>query len=99
MDCCSSASSGPSPAHSWLLANLLPELVEQIVTRGWVSPDIAVNRKLDEEAQRRCAEPQTATRPAPSPATLQRARYAAYQMGFDFGMAAVATHRAPTSAS
>ena len=73
-----------------VLQSLLPELVEQIVTRGWVSPDIAVNRKLDEEAQRRCAEPQTATRPAPSPATLQRARYAAYQMGFGFGTAAVA---------
>jgi hypothetical protein len=73
-----------------VLQNLLPELVEQTVTRGWVSPDIAVNRNLDEEAQRRCAEPQTAARPAPSLATLQRARYTAYQMGFGFGTAAVA---------
>jgi hypothetical protein len=72
-----------------VLQNLLPELLAQAVTQGWVSPDIAVNRTLVEDAGRRCAEPD-AGRPALAPPVLQRARYAAFQMGFGFGTAVVA---------
>jgi hypothetical protein len=59
------------------------------VTQGWISPNIAINRTLDEDALRRCAEPD-AERPVLSSSVLQRARYAAFRMGFGFGTAAVA---------
>src|SRR5262245_44103123 len=79
-----------SIAGSFLvLQNLLPALLAQALTQGWISPDIAVNRTLEEEANRRCAEPQ-ATRSALDTPTLQRTRYAAFQMGFGFGTAVVA---------
>src|SRR5262245_5954630 len=72
-----------------ILQNLLSELIDQTVTRGWVSPEVALNNKLQEEAVRRCAQPNAARANVDS-ATLQRARYVAYQMGFRFGTAAVA---------
>lgn len=72
-----------------ILQNGLSTLIDQVLLRGWVSPDLAVNSKLREEAARRCAVPDAA-RTAIDAATLQRARTAAYQMGKHFGMAAVA---------
>jgi uncharacterized protein YchJ len=62
--------------------------------QGWLSPEIAAKRDLEKEAARRCAEPAAASTGKPiaaDPATLQRARYAAYTMGLRFGTAAVAS--------
>lgn len=71
-----------------VLQNLLPELLHQSVTRGWVSPDLAINSQLPDE---RCAEPGAARangQAAADAATLQRTRYAAFRMGRGFGIAA-----------
>ena len=76
-----------------VLQNALPALFYTAVVRDWVSPDFTVNSKLQEEAARRCAEPEAARtngRTALDAVTLQRARYAAFQMGFRFGTAAAA---------
>lgn len=76
-----------------VLLNGLPMLIDLVLQRGWLSPQIAVNAELREEAFRRCAAPAADRSNGPiaaDPATLQRARYAAYQMGKHFGMAAVA---------
>ena len=35
-----------------VLQNLLPELLHQSVTRGWVSPDLAINSQLPDERVR-----------------------------------------------
>ena len=74
-----------------VLQNVLPELLHQSVLRGWVLPDLTINSQLQEEAARRCAEPGAARangQAAADAATLQRTRYAAFQMGRGFGMAA-----------
>jgi len=76
-----------------VLQNALPALFDAALMRGLVSPDLAVNSKLQEEAARRCAEPEPARadrQATADAATLQRTRYAAFQMGFGFGTAAVA---------
>lgn len=72
-----------------LLLNGLPMLTDLVLKRGWLSPEIAIDNRLREEAARRCAQLDTA-RIALDGAALQRARYAAYQMGKHFGTAAVA---------
>ena len=73
-----------------VLQNALPMLFDGAAMRGWFSPELAVDAKLQEEAVRRCTEPEGARQLPVDPVTLQRARYMAYQMGFGFGTAAVA---------
>ena len=75
-----------------VLQNALPELIQQAVMHGWVSPEHVVNSKLQQEAARRCVEPAAARggRAAVDAATLQRTRYAAFQMGYGFGTVVVA---------
>lgn len=70
------------------LLNVAPALTDLLLRQGVVSPDLAVNPKLRTEAARRCAEP-TDGKFAVDGATLQRTRYAAYQLGKHFGTAAL----------
>jgi hypothetical protein len=72
-----------------VLQNALPELIQQAVMQGWLSPEHVVDSKLQAQAARRCAEP-AAARSAVDTATLRRTRYAAFQMGYVFGTAVVA---------
>jgi hypothetical protein len=74
-----------------VLQNVLLTVFAQAVVLGWLSPEITASRHLQEEAAQRCAEPGAERVDGPAAAdeeTLRRARYAAFQMGMGFGMAA-----------
>jgi hypothetical protein len=71
--------------------NVLPLLLDQAIGWGLVSQEFTTDRQVRDEAAQRCAEPETAPTKGQTTAdagALQRARYAAFQMGRGFGIAA-----------
>jgi hypothetical protein len=71
--------------------NVLPLLLDQAIGLGLVSQEFTTDRQVRDEAAQRCAEPETAPTKGQTTAdagALQRARYAAFQMGRGFGIAA-----------
>jgi hypothetical protein len=73
-----------------VLQNGLPALLNEVIGLGLVSPELTIDRQLQEEAARRCAEPQAAPPThgqAMADAAALSVRYAAFQMGRGFGIA------------
>jgi len=76
---------------SVVLLQGLPELFVQAVAIGLIPPDSTVDRNLPKDAARRCGKPgagEANGQIAVDAATLQRARYSAFRLGRDFGLAA-----------
>jgi hypothetical protein len=80
-----------SLAAVWLiLLQGIPTLFYAAMVRGLLPWDLTANSQLENEAARRCGAAGTAPPQALIPAEdteLQRARYAAFSMGVDLGMA------------